>query len=337
MIDLDFLLNEKPPLKTHVLYTVKTHALRPAVSAKMRAYAETRSLATRTLDYDRSLLSAAETSLLSDFFIWVDLDELVAARPKTALDDFSALATLLLDGRTENRLFIYGTDAKILAHPSYIELTKLCTHLEEVEPTDTMLPKLLDLIARANPTLQLDQLTNRPVFLEQLKTLLDDQITLPDLLHAIEYYATLCIEPATMTFDLVTFAAMRSTTQKTDYYRWHRLIFNLLAQRTRPAATALMRELDAAQHITGFEPRGLVTILYKTTYDLHIVSKALNPKEVKPAEWSEYKWKQLATAFSGTPPAALLTWNVHLARREPRLNRGDVTAFHELCSALIVT
>lgn len=336
MIDLDFLLNEKPPLKHHIIYTVKTHALRPAVSAKLRAYVDARGLATRTLDLERPLLSAAESSLLSDFFIWVDLDELVAQKSKTALDTFVNLAAYLLDHPTlANRLFLYTSDEKLLAHPLYAELSKAYTHLEEISVSESTLPKLLDFVALSNPSLDLAALTNRQAFLDKLKTLLDDEMTLPDLLHAIEYYATLCINPVTHTFDIATFATMATTQQKTDYYRWHRLIFNLLTTRARPAATALMRELDSAQHIAGFEPRGLVTMLYKATYDLHIVSAALNPNEVKPAEWSEYKWKQLLVAFAGTPPAQLLTWNVHLSRKEPRLNRGDVTAFHDLVSALI--
>lgn len=337
MIDLDFLLAEKPAIKTHVLYTVKTHALRPAISTRLRTYAEARGLATRTLDYERPLLSAAENSLLSDFFIWCDLDELVATRGKTAAEDFSALATLLLDSRTENRLFIYGSDAKILAHPSYAELAKFCTHLEEAEPTVALLPKLLDLTARLNPTLELEKLTNRASFLEQLKTLLDDQVTLPDLLHAIEYYATLTIAPDSHTFDLTAFAALRGTTQKTDYYRWHRLLFNLLTSRARPAATALMRELDAARHIAGFEPRGLVTLLYKTTYELHLVSDVINKTGTKPQEWSEYKWKQLRESFRGIPPAALLTWNVHLATNEAALNQGSSNALEQVLNALLTT
>ncbi|HEC67116.1 MAG TPA: hypothetical protein ENI23_17705 [bacterium] len=325
MLDIDFLQRDKPQLKHTIVYETDSRAFSPAVFNRIKTMALEKGLGFREVEYDSYWLSFCESSLFGESLVYVDLAKFQEIVKKDFRKLMEQSIQVIVDKSVESRFyFLLNSEIpgiKVIQNLTiYTSFISASTYLEEPKLTKGSFLKVLKYLQDSADWYDFANLKNPTAFEKSMEEVfLLREMNLLEFIKKFDLVGLLAIDEVSNKFDQTKFRNLIGQSDPMEYFKVHRAMFDFLTAFDARSTKIFFRHIDTRFNLERTPIKLLIFNLYRTLQDLQLINGTLNSKQVKPDEFSNYKYKIL-TQWKNIPLSNLLKFSVGLSKAEPTLN-----------------
>ena len=326
MLDIDFLQKDKPQLKHIIVHETRSLAFSPAVFFRIKNMAMEKGWGFREVEYGDSYWSSfCETSLFGESLAFIDTVKFQEVAKKDFRKLMEQSIRAIADNLVESRFyFLINPETPgittIKGLTVYAPFISASTYLEEPKLTKRSYLKILKYLQDNAEWFDFSELKNPTVFEKALEEVfLRREMDLLQFINKFDLFCLICIDFESGKFDQARFRTMVGQVDPLEFFKIHKALFEFLSAFDSRSQKIFFRLMDGKFNSEKIPVKLLLFNLYRALQDLQLINSSLNPKQVKPDAFSNYKYKIL-TQWKGIPVANLFKFTINLSMVEPELN-----------------
>lgn len=336
MIDLDFILADKPQIRRVSFYLFDTGVFKSSFLKKYRLVLEKKDFELRESSPETLVFDFKIPSLFGEYCLVSRMDDLFET---LKVSQFEEVFKFLQESTSKDNKFIFVFDKNGKAYkaleekPFFKSLFSESQVFTEAEKTKSNFKNIFQIAFESEFSGEAE-ISNFPLF----KTSIEDfyfnhSENISDFFQSFNYIANTCffkigderILQTQSCFDVTLFRSVVPKLKKPEYFKMHELVYKFLYLPSEATASDLY--LHISEKVTDMSQIRLVLdSLYRTVFELAQIHVAFD--KATPPPFSEYKLKILST-FSGIPLHNLFQFMVRFSELEHRFNKKDfLLSFH---------